>query len=149
MRPTLVSPGASPACPLHDGSVNGIIFWSSGPTFTVTPRATSIPTSPSGTSVSGAAHYDVWGNTVIDGQESIGSPVRRNTNATGPFWTPNPAQSLSRDQAHRWYIGAVSNDGTTFWSLGIDFFVRPWPLRSVRWSVSVRRRGDAPSQGEP
>jgi len=71
--------------------------------------------------VSNAHHYDVWVNAIINGQETIGNPVLRNSSASGTSWTPTTA--LSRGRTYRWYIGAVSTNGTTFWSEGVTFFV--------------------------
>src|SRR5581483_7332459 len=129
-----LSPGQSYKWYVAAVSDTGVTFWNSGAQFTIEPLASPTPGGPSGpgaselptftwNSVAGANHYDVWVNVINNGQESIGSQALRNSNATGTSWTPSAGQELTPGQSYRWYVGAVSNNGTTFWDGGMTFII--------------------------
>jgi len=144
---TALVPGQAYRWYIGTVSAAGATFWSSGQNFSIAPLSAPTPLAPSGTvttttptfswtAVSGAAHYDVWINTVINGVESVGSPILRNANATGTSWTPTTA--LSSGQSYRWYIGTVASNGATFWSSGVTFTINAAaPLAALSPSGSI------------
>ena len=140
-----LSPGQSYRRYVGAVSTNGTVFWSEGMTFSIDALAAPVAVGPEGSTasdtptftwnaVAGATHYDLWVNAIVNGHETINHPVLRNTNVTDsskdsgkPYWTPSAAQALSPGQSYRWYVGAISNNGTTFWSSGMDFSIDPLP----------------------
>jgi len=133
-----LSPGHTYRWYIGAVSNTGTTIWNSGVMFAIAPLEAPIPSGPSGsvitdrptfawTTVSGATRYDVWVNGVFNGQETVGNPVLRNTNATGTSWTPSVDHALTPGQTYRWYIGAVSNNGTTVWSGGRTFTIAALP----------------------
>jgi len=113
-------------------SKDGTHAWNSGVQFSVAALAKPTPTSPIGTittatptftwnAVADAAHYYIWVNAVVNGSEVLNAPVLKNATLTGTSWKTSTA--LTRNRSYVWYIGAVSNDGTTVWSAGKTFFI--------------------------
>ncbi len=113
-------------------SINGTTSWSLPQDFAIAPLTAPTASGPNTTistdqptftwnSVTGAAHYDVW----VDDRTTGQSQALRNNNAGGTSWTPTGAVALTPGHGYRWWVGAVSNNGTTFWSLPQDFAVAP------------------------
>jgi hypothetical protein len=132
----VLTPGDSYRWYVGAVSTNGrATFWSGAQFFTITPLATPTPGNPTGTittdqptftwtTVTGAAHYDLW----VDDLTKNQSQVVRNMNATGTSFTLPAAQALSPGDSYRWYIGAVSTNGkATFWSGARFFNIAPLP----------------------
>src|SRR5581483_8775023 len=53
----------------------------------------------------------------------IASQVLRNSNVSTLSWTATSA--LSPGHTYKWFVGAVSNNGTTFWNSGLVFSITP------------------------
>jgi hypothetical protein len=113
-------------------SSNGTPFWSTtARDFNVTtPAALPAPniSSPSGqiltdrpqftwSTVAGAARYHVWVSNLTTGQ----SPALQNPNATSSPWQPAVSEALVPGHRYRWWVAAVSSNGTPSWSTSLDF----------------------------
>src|SRR5262249_57791548 len=111
-------------------SSNGTLgSWSSPMHFAITALGTPIPAGPSGTlttdqptfswsPVSLAVRYDVWVTDMSDGTLNgvIGSSTSTSLAAPSP---------LTPSHSYRWWVRAVSSNGTTGpWSASTDFFTR-------------------------
>jgi hypothetical protein len=135
-----LTPGHSYMWWVGASSNNGTVFWSAVQSFTLLPLAAPTALTPSGTiaasagfdlpkftwsSVSAAAHYDIWVNDLTSGQ----SQVLRNSSASGTAWSTPSA--LTPGHAYEWWAGAVSNNGTEFWSVGQSFALAPLPAPTL------------------
>ncbi len=119
-------------------STDGVTFWSNAQDFAIATLAVPDPSSgPSGTVASErptftwtvptgtfpvAAQYNVWLDDQTAGQiDVLNAKV---AGATFAF-TPAQGQALTPGHSYRWWVGAVSTNGVTFWSSAQEFGVAP------------------------
>ena len=120
----------------YAGSVSnsGKDYWSAGQTFYLAPLPAptlggpsgSIPAGPgndlptfSWASVTDAARYTFYLYDDSTNQALYGGVVNVAGGVNGTTWIP--ASALTAGQTYTWYVGAVSDNGTTFWSTGSVF----------------------------
>ncbi|MBX9679612.1 MAG: hypothetical protein K2X38_12680 [Gemmataceae bacterium] len=136
VNPTFASPALAPGSNytrwVRAVSADGTLgAWSTSRSFStpaltipvlVGPTGNGFSTTPtfSWNAVALAARYDVYVSDLATGQDQ----VVRKSNLTGTSWTLSGIPSLISGHRYRWWLRAISNDGSVSgWSNPLDFVV--------------------------